>query len=76
MGIQGGGDGLGLAQWRGLIGEIRDFVEDGAGSWLLEDGWDFHTWIWVGKALGKVCLKHRYVDREEPLDKRCCGGTF
>lgn len=31
-------DGLGLAQWRGLIGEIRDFVEDGAGSWLLEDG--------------------------------------
>lgn len=32
-------DGFGLAQWRGLIGEIReDFVEDGAGSWLLEDG--------------------------------------
>ena len=28
-------------------------------GWLLEDGWDFHTWIWVGKALGKVCLKHR-----------------
>lgn len=22
---------------------------------LLEDGWDFHTWRWVGKALGKVC---------------------
>lgn len=32
-------DAFGLAQWRGLIGEIReDFVEDGAGSWLLEDG--------------------------------------
>ena len=33
-------------------------------GWLLEDGWDFHTWRWVGKALGKVCPKHRYVDRE------------
>ena len=33
-------------------------------GWLLEDGWDFHMWRWVGKALGKVCLKHRYVDRE------------
>lgn len=35
----------------------KDFKEEEAAAWLLEDEWDFHRWRWGGQGFREKAIK-------------------